>query len=116
MQPLATAHRIMVWLSMCSDDNSRQKMAYVAYTLFVLIVNVIGFVGSLAYCLKYFSSDFVGAILAFMSVIAEFGVIYALIAAILMSYQIDSIFTSLSTIYKSREFNYTCLNKLNEMK
>lgn len=40
-----------------------------------------------------------------MIIIAEFGVIYFLIIAILMRHHIDSVFKSLSVIYKSSKFN-----------
>lgn len=101
MQPLATTRRMMTWLSMCSakeSSSARQKIAFVAYTL-------IGFVASIAFCWKYFTIDFNGATFAFLIAIGEFGVIYFMFVAILMCYQIESIFTSLSTIYKSSEFN-----------
>lgn len=102
MKPLASTQLMMTWLSMCSVDESttsRQRTGYIAHTLFVLIVNVINIVGNLAYCLKFISIEFDGAIFAFMVVIGEFGVIYFMIVGILLRQQMDSIFTSLSTIY-----------------
>lgn len=108
MQPLATTRRMMTWLSMCSakeSSSARQKIAFVAYTLTFLCLNLIGFVASIAFCWKYFTIDFNGATFAFLIAIGEFGVIYFMFVAILMCYQIESIFTSLSTIYKSSEFN-----------
>lgn len=109
MQPLVTIRRLMTWLCMCSVDessNSRPKKAFiVAHTLFVLTLNLIGFLAPIAFCLKYSSIDFNGTTFAFMIIIAEFGVIYFLIIAILMRHHIDSVFTSLSAIYKSSKFN-----------
>lgn len=108
MQPLATTRRVLTWLSICPADescNERQKKAYVAHTLAVLFLNLIGFIGCLALCLKNVSIDFDDGMFALSGSITEFGVIYFLIAANLMRHQIDNIFTSLSTIYKSRKFD-----------
>lgn len=41
-----------------------------------------------------------------MLVIGEFGMIYFMISAILMRHQTESIFTSLSTIYKSSKSSF----------
>lgn len=104
MRPLATTRLMMTWLSMCPPDEltaTRQKRIYIGHTSAVLTLNVIGFASSLAYCLKMFSTDFDGAVYGFMAAIADFGVIYFMIAAFLMRHQIDNIFTGLSEIYDS---------------
>lgn len=104
MQPLATTRLVMTWLSMCSADESttlRQKTAHIAYTMAILVLNVILFASSLAYCLKYFSVDFNSAAFGIMCTIGEFGAIYSMIAAILMCQRIFHIFGSLSSIYRS---------------
>lgn len=105
MQPLATTKLVMTWLSMHPVDESatpKQKWFYIAHTSAVLIVNVVDLVSSLAYCLKFISTDFDSAVFAFT--IAEFGAIYFMIAAILMRHQIEGIFTNLTTIYKNSMF------------
>ena len=103
MQPLATTKRIMTWLCMCPSDEStsRQKRVYIAYSSAVLIINLISFSASLAYCIQFFYTDFEGAAFAFMVDIAGVGLIYSMIIAILMRQQILNIFTCLSTIYNS---------------
>lgn len=108
VQPLATTKLMMTWLSMCPAEESatiRQKRLYIAYTSAILIVNVIAFSASLAYCIKFFSVDFDSAMFACMVVIGSFGFIYFIIAAIRMHHQIDDTFESLSTIYENRKFN-----------
>lgn len=109
MQPLATTQRVMTWLSMCPPDessNERQKKAYVIHTFAVLFLNVASFIASSAFCLKFVSIDFNSATFAFMASIGELGLIYFMIAAILMCHNIGNIFTSLSTIYKSSKFDF----------
>lgn len=108
MQPLASTRQMMTWLSMCPADESatlRQRTGYIAYTLFVSFMIVTGFVTSVIYCFEFVSVDFDGAAFAFQIAIGEFGLIYFLIDAIEMRQQVGHIFTSLSTIYKSSEFN-----------
>lgn len=107
MQPLATIRRSMMWLSMCPPDASasaRQKKAYVYATFAVFALNVIGCIAPMVFCMKCISINFNGATFAFMITIAELGVIYFMIVAILMRHQIEGIFTSLTTIYKSSKF------------
>lgn len=110
MQPLPTTCLMMTWLSMCPADEltttRQQKSGYIAYTLAVFILNVICFVASLVYCLKFFSIDFDGAAFAFMAAIGEFGLIYFMITAILMRHQIRNIFLNLSMIYKTSRFSH----------
>lgn len=110
MQPLATIRRVMTWLSMCPPDESsteRQRKAYVVHTLAILFFCVISFIASLTFCLKYVLVDFDGSTFAFMVAIIEFGVVYFMIAAILMRHQIQGIFSSLSTIYNRSKFDHT---------
>ena len=107
MQPLASMQQFMTWLSMCPANESttlQQKRAYGAHTLAVLIVLVICLAASLAYCLEYYFIDFNGAAFALTVTIGFIGMIYTLIAGVLMRHQIVNIFTSLSTIYKSSKF------------
>lgn len=106
MQPLATTRRMMTWLSMCTADglsNASRKMACVAFTLAISILNVMGLIASLVFSVKFFFIYFDGAVLAMMSIFGVIGAIYFLISAILMRQQIDNIFTSLSVIYNTRE-------------
>lgn len=109
MQPLATTLQMMMWLCMCPVDDTttrRQHFAYVAHTLAILIICLIGITTGLAYCITFISIDFDGAVFGFMAAIAEFGIIYALIAAIKMRHEIEHIFTGLSSIYKSSKFQF----------
>lgn len=111
MQPLATTRRMMMWLAMCSADESSsesQKEAYLAHALAVFLLNLIGFTASLAFSFKYVKTDFDSAMFAPMTTIGEFGLIYFMVVAILMRHQIENIFTSLSTMYKSSNFNHWC--------
>lgn len=109
MEPLATTRRIMVWLCMYPANESatpQQKLAYATHTSVILFFHLVSFVASLVFCVKYVSIDFNGAIFAFMIGIGELGLIYYLIVAVLMRHQIESIFSSLSTIYESSKFNH----------
>lgn len=104
MQPLPTTRRMMVWLSMCPSDQTtsrRQKINYIAYTLTILFVNLLSFLASLTFMTKFFSTDFDDVVFSCMTMTGEFGMIYIMIAAILMQNQIVEIFQNLSKIYKS---------------
>lgn len=67
----------------------------------MLILNLMLTLASLAYALKFLSTNFESAVFAIMQFIGEFGVIYILIVAILMKNQMVDIFKNLSTIYKA---------------
>lgn len=115
VEPLATAHRMMKWLSMCPPEESatsRQRRLYIAYTLAIFFINVVAFSASVTYCLKLFSIDFDGTMFAFMCVIADFALIYFMITAIRKRHQIGDTFASLSIIYENSKFNSISLNKL----
>lgn len=105
LRPLATTQLMMTWLSMCPPDESitrKQKWYYIACTSATLTISVISCVTSFAYCLKFISTDFDGAVFAFMVGIAEFGLIYIMIVAIHKRQMIDDTFMGLSKIYKTR--------------
>lgn len=108
MRPLATTQQMMTWLSMCPVGESTtlwQKRAHIAHTLAILIINSTSFVASLAYCIKFFTVDFDGAVFGFMNANADSGVIYFMMVAIRLRVQIDGIFKELSNIYKCSKFN-----------
>ena len=114
MQPLATTQLMLTWLSMCSADESatiQQKWGYIAHTLAILILDITCFVASLVYCFEFFTIDFNGAAFGFLGAVGQFAVIYFLIVAIQMRHQIDDIFTSLTTIYKSSKCNLLTIRK-----
>lgn len=108
MPPLTTTHRWMTWLSMCPADGSAtavQRTIYIAHSLTFFILNVSCFSASLAFFLIFYSTDFDGAMFAFMIAIGQFGLIYFMLAAILMRYKIGCTFARLSTIYDSSKYN-----------
>lgn len=91
---------------MCPADrssNTLRKMAYISYTSTVLITSLVCFTASVAFCWKYFFTDFDGSMLAIMTAVQYFGLIYTFIVAILMHHKAEHIFTSLSTIYTTRK-------------
>lgn len=108
MQPLATTQQMMTWLCMCPADEEsttpHQKRGYIAYTLAIVIMIEVCFFASMAYCIRFSTTDFDGAVFGFMCAIGAFGSVYVLIAAIRMRHQIGNIFASLSTIYKNSKF------------
>lgn len=85
----------------------RHKMAYVMHTLIILFFHVVSLVASFVFCWKYISVDFKSASFSIMVMVGEVGMIYFLIAAILMRHQIGNLFTSLSEIYRNRKFILT---------
>lgn len=104
MQPLESARRLLTWHSMCPATSEpstvQRRLAYIAYTLAVFVVNVMSFCSTLAFCWKYATIDFNGSTYALMVAIGALGWIYIMTAAILMCHQIADIFATLSTIYK----------------
>lgn len=116
MRALATTQQLMTWLSMYPVDESttrRQKRIYIGYTWTISIVNVSAFCASFGYGLKKITIDFDGAVFGFMTAIAGFGIIYFMIAAMLMRERIGEIFTSLSDIYKRSKLNSISLESCN---
>lgn len=114
MQPMGAIQQMMTWLSMYTADDStvfEQKIVYIVHTLIVFILLLMCFSSSLAYSLKFYTSDFNEAAFAFMFVIELCTLIYFMIAAILMRHQIVNIFTNMSTIYKSSKFNHETFSK-----
>lgn len=106
MQPLPTTRRVLMWLSMCTLDESTdapQRRAYTVHTWAVLIINLICFTASLTFCVEFIKTDFESSTFAFMVASADSGMIYIFITAIHMRLQIDEIFNGLWTIYRSCE-------------
>lgn len=107
MEPLTTNHKCLIWLSACPSNkptNRWQKLAYVIFSLAILVVLLFGFSANLLFRWRFHSIDMGRSMFAFMFAVSEFGIIYmALVGMILLRHKIGTIFDSLSTIYKARK-------------
>lgn len=107
-QPMLATKRVMTWFSMCSTDESTsvpKKNAYRLHARVVLILNVVGFLSSSTFCVKFIRTDFDISTFAFMETTIQFGAIYFFIMATRMRLQFDQIFNGLWDIFKSRKLN-----------
>lgn len=109
MQPLATSQLMLEWISSCPVDKLKttpsQRIGQIVHTLLIVVINVNCSIASVAYCIKFASTDFNGSLNAFMIAIGQFGWIHFMFAAFRMRDQIGDIFSSLSIIYKKCVLN-----------
>lgn len=97
----------MKWLSMYPANehtNALNKMAYVIVTLTIFSINFTGFLSNFAYFYKYLSIDIEGSLLALMVCNILGGLAYSFATAIIMRYEIQSIYDKLSSIYGASKY------------
>lgn len=110
MNPLATNRRVLTWLCACPAPDSTNKWhnrAHIAFTgaLFVVVIGCI--IASTIFFMEYVSTDLEDALNAMFPIAAVSGLIYMIIAAIILRSRIKSIFVGLERIYeasKKRDF------------
>lgn len=103
MEPLRTTHRVLIWLSVCSPDNSTSKTMRTAYAIFAFIVhfsNACNLTAGAVFSLKFMSIDLEQSLYASINVFGNIGIIYPCIyAAYFKRDEIRQIFEKLTTIY-----------------
>lgn len=107
MKPLVTTRRYLVWLCLCSPDESSSKwhkVAYVTFTTAVSIMLLSHIATNTAYCLTNFSTNLESCLFVFLCIAGQFSVTYTLLIALIqMPLKIDKILKSLQTIYSTRK-------------
>lgn len=108
VNPLSTNHRVLIWLCACPAPDSTNKWknrAHIALTT-ALFVAVIGcMIASTIFFMEYVSKDLEDALNAMFPIAAATGLIYMIIASIILRYRIEGIFEGLKRIYKASK-NY----------
>lgn len=107
MEPLVTNRRCLIWLYAYPADASTtrwQKLAHVAFAVFVLTVLIGHFASSFVFGWKYISIDVGKSVFAFMFCINEFFLISLMAAGMILLRKIGRIFDDLSTIYKASKY------------
>lgn len=97
---------MLTWLSLCPADekNSKwKKCCYILFTVTMFLIELIGFICSLAYLLTYVRKDLEKALYSVFQIAATSGVIYAMTAVFFLRHKMSDIFTNLSKIYKASE-------------
>lgn len=96
MEPFSTVRQVMVWHCMRPADESmskRKRMYYAAFTLFEIIVVLIGTLATGTFFLRYLS------LYALFQLVAELEIINLLIVGLIHRHRIAAIFTELEKIY-----------------
>lgn len=106
MDPLATNRRVLTWLCVFPPEKGTtkaQRMAHVALSLSVFVVNMGSFFVSLAYFLKYMSIDLEQSLFAVVQMLGEVNMTYISIITYILRRQITATYKSLCRIYKACE-------------
>lgn len=106
MEPLVTNRQCLIWLYVCSADESAsrwQKLAHAIFAAYVVIALVCTSAACLAFYWTFVSVDLGKSVYAFMLVFGQFTAIYAVVAGIFLRHKIGAIFDNLSTIYTASE-------------
>lgn len=104
MNPLSLNRKILIWLCVCpreSEENSRQKIERYIFTCTVILASILTFTSSLAFFLKFVSTNLESALYASSVVIAILGALYINLIALFTRKKITLIFTNLSQLYDS---------------
>lgn len=108
MRPLATTHRSLVWLCLCTPDKPTtkwHKRSYAAFTTIISIILVCHVSANAVYCLKTLSQDLEKCLFVLLSFIGESCVTYTLLIGLVqMPRKIEKIFRKLQTIYNSCKY------------
>lgn len=102
MEPLVTTRKVLTWLRMYSDDNVSSKWkkhGQSAGGLLCLILQLLSFVGTATFAVKFASTNVQKSLFAFMFVTGHFNAAYSITHAMLSRHRIAGLFTRLTKIY-----------------
>lgn len=103
MNPLETNKKVLIWLCLCPAEKSTKwtrKLIYIIFALIILTGNLCAFGTSVAYFLRYVSTDLEGSLYALYQIGAFYALIYMTITAFYLRQEILALFDSLTKIYE----------------
>lgn len=119
-QPLVTNRLCLVWLRICSPDESttrRQKLMHTTFSTIVLTALICAIAACLVFCWKFIAIDVGRSVFAIMCAIIGFSAVYmATVGIISLRHKFDAIFENLSTIYKDSKRSIFVLQKISLQK
>lgn len=111
--PLQTTRCVLTWLYLYPADqntNKWKKLAYIIVSLIVFIVNVCGLAASVAFFMKFVSTDLEESIYALFQITGILPQIASMLVAFALRQKIFVIFEKLTTIYIECKGNYFKIN------
>lgn len=103
MNPLKTNKQVLTWLSGIPPDlasSKRKRIAYITFTLFVILGNLFGFLAGAIFIYKNFSTNFEKTIFALLNTVTCGSALYQSIVTVILRCKLTAIFQGLSAIYK----------------
>lgn len=107
MQPLQTNRRILVWLWLCSESETRnkfKKLLSISFTFIVVASITFGLISSANYLWRFLSIDLQGSLFALYQSAGFLSILYAFVVMFISRHKIDAIFDDLTQIYRDSEF------------
>lgn len=104
MIPLETNRRVLTWLCVFPSEEGtswHMKVAHIAFCSFVLGMNVVSCIVSVAFLLKYISNDMEQCLFAFVQICGEVNMSYIIIITYLLRHKITATYNSLADIYRT---------------
>lgn len=102
MVPLAIHKRVWTWLCVYPIDESTskwKKLVYIIFTLVILAANLSIIPASVAFAMKFVSTDLEGSLHALFQITACTGIIFAMFSGFILRHKISTIFEQLTEIY-----------------
>lgn len=113
MRPLPTAQHMLSWLCICSDESSLnrlKKLAYICFSVAIIMVFLSLEAASTLYALRYKSIDLTKSLATSPQVLGWLPLLYMFLAALILRHKIIDIFKKLNDIYDQREYLFKKLS------
>lgn len=108
MKPLQTHLKVLHWLCACPFNKNTshwKRLAYILFTIFVIILNCCVNISSIAYSIKFINLDLELGLFAFSQFTAYVCSTYvAILIPLLLRYKIMNIFNKLYEIYHMSKY------------
>lgn len=116
MIPLPTNRRILTWFCVYQNDGDDtkncEKLMHGAFAWTIFCINLIGFVSSAAYVVKFMSVDFDGSLFALLQIFAEINMIYNNAIIFMVRHKIAGILKAILAIYEECNVSFGDIGKL----
>lgn len=102
MKPLETNQRVLIWLCGIPPHitvSKRKRIAYIAFTLCVIVGNLLGVISGTIFIHKNVSIDLEVTFCALIHTLASANMLYQSIATVLLHRKLAATFDELANIY-----------------
>lgn len=107
MKPLATNQLVLIWIGACApgkDISKRKRLAFIAFGLFLCLINIISTISSAIFVWKFVSIDMEASFYVLFHLCGAIACTYMVVVGFIMRSETSATIKRLTEIYNECKF------------